>query len=171
MAVMEDREFRNAAKKCVEGEMRVLLISELLKKSLGFKEVEDFVSKEREKLRGGVKTRVTFRRHREIVNKLMSEKLRDSKRDSAQLRKERTLCLRRLQESLGGNKKEFEKIKKEVKEQVNKVKAKLKIKHEKELKQLENKYHNHFYPVRAHQRSSDPSMEFVSSPLMRELLG
>ena len=47
MVIPEDRELRDAAKKCIEGEMRVMLITELLKKGLGFKEVEDFVAKER----------------------------------------------------------------------------------------------------------------------------
>ena len=80
MVILEDRELRNAAKKCIESEMRVMLISELLKKGLGFKEVEDFVTRERGKLRGGGNLKTNFKNHREIVSKLMNEKLRDSKR-------------------------------------------------------------------------------------------
>ena len=50
---MEDRDLRNAAQKCIQGEMRVKLLEGLLRRNLGLKEVEDFVSKERGKLRMG----------------------------------------------------------------------------------------------------------------------
>ena len=114
MVKLEDRELRNTARKCVESEMRTMLITELLKKGLGFKEVEEFVQKERGKLRGGGQNKVHYRKHREIVEKLMTEKLRDCKRDSTRLRREKTAWLRRLKEKLGGNVKELERIKKEV---------------------------------------------------------
>ena len=51
MVIKEDRELRNAAQKCIEGEMRAVLLEGLVKKNLGLKEVEDFVEKERGKLR------------------------------------------------------------------------------------------------------------------------
>ena len=50
MAIAEDRELRNAANKCAEGEMRVKLLKELLRKCVGLKEIEDF---ERGKFKGG----------------------------------------------------------------------------------------------------------------------
>ena len=53
MVIKEDRELRDAASKCAEGEQRVKLLKELLKKCVGLKEVEDFVSKERGKFKGG----------------------------------------------------------------------------------------------------------------------
>ena len=46
MAILEDRELRNAANKCIEGEMRVRLLKELLARGIGLKEVEDFVLRE-----------------------------------------------------------------------------------------------------------------------------
>ena len=49
MAIQKDRELRNTAIKCIEGEMRVMLLEGLLKKNLGLNEVEDFVSKEKGK--------------------------------------------------------------------------------------------------------------------------
>ena len=53
MVNMEARELRDAAYKCVESEMRVKLLEGLVRKNLGLKEVEDFVRKERGKLRMG----------------------------------------------------------------------------------------------------------------------
>ena len=102
MVILEDRELRNTAKKCTEREMRVKLIEELVKKKLGFKEVEDFVLKERGKLRTGEGiSKVNHRKHREIVKKLMEEKLRDSKRESIRLRKEKSAWLGKLKTKLG----------------------------------------------------------------------
>ena len=141
MVTSEDRELRNAAQKCIEGEMRVMLLEGLLKKGLGLKEIEDFVSRERGKLRrGGGMKNVTYRKHREIVKKLMGEKLRDSKGECTRLRREKTACLKRLEGSLKGNKREVERIKKDVKNHVQKVKNKLKTKYEKKIKNLEDKY-------------------------------
>ena len=62
---MEDRELRNAAYKLIEGEMRVKLLEGLVKRNLGLCEVENFVSKERGKLRvgGGSKPKISFRRN------------------------------------------------------------------------------------------------------------
>ena len=102
MVIMEDRELRDAAKKCVEGEMRVVLIEELLKKGLGFKEIEDFVSRERKKLRAGdeIKGKMSYSKHRDIVKKLMLEKLRDGKRDCIRLRREKCAWLKKLKERL-----------------------------------------------------------------------
>ena len=48
---MEDRELRDAARRCIEEEMRVKLLSELVRRDVGLKEVEEFVKKERGKLR------------------------------------------------------------------------------------------------------------------------
>ena len=53
MAIAEDRELRNAANKCAEGEMRVKLLKELLRNCVGLKEVEDFVRHEKGKFKGG----------------------------------------------------------------------------------------------------------------------
>ena len=44
MTVREERELRNAAKKLMECESRTKLIKELIKKGLGLREVEEFVS-------------------------------------------------------------------------------------------------------------------------------
>ena len=55
MAIAEDRELRNAASKCAEGEMRSKLLKELLKNCVGLKEVVDFVRHERGKFKGGVR--------------------------------------------------------------------------------------------------------------------
>ena len=42
----EDRDLRDAVRRVMEGELRVRLISELLKRGLGFKEIEEFVCNE-----------------------------------------------------------------------------------------------------------------------------
>ena len=71
MVATEERELRDTAKMCAEEEMRVKLLSELVKRGIGLKEVEDFVRKERGKLRMGGKMRVNSNKHRVIVRKLI----------------------------------------------------------------------------------------------------
>ena len=123
MAIQEDRELRNTAIKCIEGEMRVKLLKELLKRGIGLREVEDFVRNERSKFRGGgLKKKLSLKKHREIVKKFMSEKLREAKGEGIKLRKLKKICLTKLETRLEFDKREFDRIKKEVKSQVNKTK-------------------------------------------------
>ena len=74
---MEDRELRDVARRCIEEEMRVKLLSELVRRDVGLKEVEEFVKKERGKLRVGGKIGANLRKHRERVRRIMKEKLRE----------------------------------------------------------------------------------------------
>ena len=111
MAIKEDRELRDAASKCAEGEMRVKLLKELLKRGIGLKEVEDFVRRERNKFRGGgIRKKLSIKKHREIVKKFMSEKLRDAKGEGIKLRKNKKICLESLEKRLEFDKREFEKV-------------------------------------------------------------
>ena len=79
MTVREERELRNTAKKLIECESRTKLIKELVRKGLGLREVEEFVSKEAARLRKGGKNNEYMKKgnnkHRVIVSKLMKEKL------------------------------------------------------------------------------------------------
>ena len=140
LVAMEDRELRDVARMCIEEEMRVKLLSELVRRDVGLKEVEEFVKKERGKLRVGGKIGASLRKHREIVRKIMKEKLRDSKGTSVKLRRDKKVCMRNLELRLGKGSREFERLKREVKDQVNKIKLKLKERNEKKVKFLEDKY-------------------------------
>ena len=45
MVAWEVRDYRNGVRKCIEGEARAKLMEELVKKGLGLRDVEEFVSK------------------------------------------------------------------------------------------------------------------------------
>ena len=146
MTVREERELRNTAKKLMECESRTKLIKELIRKGLGLREVEEFVSKEAARLRKGGKgkgnneyLRKGNNKHRGIVTKLMKEKLRDSQIDGVDLRRTKASWLSKLQTRLN-NRREFDKVKGDVKVQCEKVKAKLEKKNAKKVKWLNDMY-------------------------------
>ena len=141
MTIKEDRDLRNAAKKCLAGELRSKLLEELLKKGLGLTEVEEFVSKEKRKLKKGDGTDFKgFKKHREIVKKIMKEKVRDSKGECISLRRDKFRCLKILETRLRHNKDEFERIKREVRQNCVKLKTKIVRKNEGKVKFLQDKY-------------------------------
>ena len=119
MAAREARELRNLSKRCAESEARTKLLKNLVTKGLGLKEVEDFVTRERSRYKGGgMKVQVLRkqdRKHREIVNKLMVEKVKDSNRESIYFRKQKTECLGRITRTLGKNSRELRQLKEEIK--------------------------------------------------------
>ena len=123
----EDRDLRDAVRRVMEGELRVRLISELLKRGLGFKEIEEFVCNEDRKkkcVEGGKVNDILYLRkgskpkHREIVEKLMREKLRDAQKDCVNLRRTKSECLRILKSRIE-DKKVVDKILKEAKANVD----------------------------------------------------
>ena len=130
MTVREERELRNTTKKLIECESRTKLIKELVRKGLGLRETEEFVSREAARLRKVGKgngnneySKKGNSKHRVIVMKLMKEKLRDSQIDGVDLRRMKSSWLSKLKVRLNDSR-EFERVKKEVKIQGEKIRAK-----------------------------------------------
>ena len=66
--------YRTLAKKCTEVEERGRLLENLKKRGVGLREIEEFITKEKEKFKG----KGTFRSRKEIVQRMMMEKIRDN---------------------------------------------------------------------------------------------
>ena len=84
---MEEQEFFSASKKCVVNEARTRLFEKLKARRIGLKEIEEKVSEEARKFKGGKKFNSTSRR--KIVKLYMGEKARDNLREGVHLRKGR----------------------------------------------------------------------------------
>ena len=76
MATKEEKALRRVSKKCVVSEARSRLFEGLKSRKVGLKEIEDSVSREEEKFKGGNK--FNYERRRKIVSLFMDEKARDN---------------------------------------------------------------------------------------------
>ena len=135
MTAGEDRELRDAAKKCIEGEFRVKLLEKLLEKGIGLREIEEFVAHEGGKRRVNMEktNKVSYGRQRAIVQKMMKDKLMDCRKDCINLRRDKTDCLKRLENRLGQKSDKVEKIKTEIKAHGLKLRGKLTRKNDKKV--------------------------------------
>ena len=82
MAAQEERSYRTLSRKTVEAEERSSLLKNLVKMKVGFREVEEFINNEENKLRENSK----FKQGREFIENVMRSKLRDNNQSLKKLR-------------------------------------------------------------------------------------
>ena len=143
----DEREYRTCCKKTATAEARNELLGDLIKKDVGLKELEEFVEKERGKLKGKAKGISVAR---EMVRKLMKEKLRDNIKLVSKLRKRRDRLRAKLELTWGKNSKKLRNLVKDVKSSTGPLRQGLRKKNIKKVRYLVCKYGNaDKYEVRA----------------------
>ena len=145
-ASREERSYRSSNKKIVKGEARNRLLSDLLKRKIGLREVEEFVLRERKTFQGGggIKTFhskiLRNEEERKLVDMMMRRKLRENGKHTIKLRREKVLADKSLREALGGRTREYKKIVEDTKKNCEKLREELKGKNRKKCDWLEDKY-------------------------------
>ena len=138
MTAEDVRAFRNLSKKLTECEERTRMLENLMKCKVGLREVEEYVNKEREKLRNGEK----FSPKSEIVNGVMKAKFRDNISFGIRLRKRKNIFKVKLEKTLGQQSCKYRKIVRECKEERERLRKTLRKKYTKKCQFLVRKYGN-----------------------------
>ena len=133
---MDERKYRNWSKKTTEAEERNQMLSDLLSQEVGLRDIELFVRREEEKLRG----RGKFNKNREIVKNMMKEKLRDNIRYMLRCRRTRDRLRYQLETTWGVKSRMYRKVIKEVKTNNAELRLRLKRKYGKKVQFLVRKY-------------------------------
>ena len=138
MSAQEIRAFRNIATKLVKTEERGKLMGNLKNARVGLREIEEFVLKEENKLRGTEGKNYKLRR--ELVAKAMDLKIKDNWKTGVGLRKARNRLKGKIEEILGPGSRKYRWLLKSVGENCAKTREKLKKKYMKKLEFLKGKY-------------------------------
>ena len=125
---MEERAYRNVAKKCSETEARGKFFHNLIKAGIGLREIEENVLHEGAKFKGG--GGMSNLKRRELVTMFMKEKLKDNILFGVKLRAERYKLRSKVESILGRKSKKARKVIEEVRRYNTKLKCELNTKYE-----------------------------------------
>ena len=137
MAASDLRKLRKTTYQIVETEERGYHLRSLLSKKIGFREEEEFLKKEREKLKGGGKG---FDVKKLTIKVAMGEKLKDNYKFEGKLRKQKSKILGRIATEMGEKSMKYKKILKDLRKSTKVIRKRAREKFKKKEKFLEGKY-------------------------------
>ena len=124
MAAKDVRAFRDLSNKLTACEERTRLLDNLVKAKVGLREVEEYIRKEKDKLRG----EGNYKPGEQIVMGVMKAKFRDNISFGIRLRRQRTQIRKKLERTLGEDSNQMRKILKECKDNRTTLRKKLRKK-------------------------------------------
>ena len=136
MTAQDIRTLRKVTIKLVETEERSHLLRSLVAKRIGFKEVEEFVGREKSKLKGSK----SFEDSRRLVKMAMGEKLKDNLKFEEKLRRHKAKLKTRLGKAFETTSRPYRGILKKINEAAKRVREKTRVRVKKKESFLSKKY-------------------------------